>query len=56
MWNVESMSKSKNTVDPAEIINKYGADSVRLFILSDVLRKKMFNGQMKVLKHLTNLF
>ena len=32
----ESMSKSKkNTVDPAEIINKYGADSVRLFILSD---------------------
>ena len=30
------MSKSKkNTVDPEEIINNYGADSVRLFILSD---------------------
>lgn len=28
------MSKSKgNTVDPAEMINKYGADTVRLFIL-----------------------
>ena len=32
----ESMSKSKkNTVDPENIINQYGADSVRLFILSD---------------------
>ena len=32
----ESMSKSKkNTVDPENIINDYGADSVRLFILSD---------------------
>ena len=32
----ESMSKSKkNTVDPENIINHYGADSVRLFILSD---------------------
>ena len=32
----ESMSKSKrNTVDPQNIINDYGADSVRLFILSD---------------------
>ena len=32
----ESMSKSKkNTVDPEEIIKNYGADSVRLFILSD---------------------
>ncbi|WP_415323407.1 leucine--tRNA ligase [Candidatus Pelagibacter sp. Uisw_127] len=33
---IESMSKSKkNTVDPQNIINNYGADSVRLFILSD---------------------
>ena len=33
---IESMSKSKkNTVDPENIINNYGADSVRLFILSD---------------------
>ena len=32
----ESMSKSKkNTVDPENIIKLYGADSVRLFILSD---------------------
>ena len=32
----ESMSKSKrNTVDPERIIENYGADSVRLFILSD---------------------
>ena len=32
----ESMSKSKkNTIDPQKIINNYGADSVRLFILSD---------------------
>ena len=33
---IESMSKSKkNTVDPQNIIENYGADSVRLFILSD---------------------
>jgi leucyl-tRNA synthetase len=32
----ESMSKSKkNTVDPETIIENYGADAVRLFILSD---------------------
>ena len=32
----ESMSKSKkNTIDPETIISNYGADSVRLFILSD---------------------
>ncbi len=32
----ESMSKSKkNTIDPENIIADYGADSVRLFILSD---------------------
>ena len=33
---IESMSKSKrNTIDPEKIIDSYGADSVRLFILSD---------------------
>ena len=33
---IESMSKSKkNTVDPEKIIENYGADAVRLFILSD---------------------
>ena len=32
----ESMSKSKkNTIDPEKMINNYGADSVRLFIMSD---------------------
>jgi len=32
----ESMSKSKkNTIDPEKIIENYGGDSVRLFILSD---------------------
>ena len=32
----ESMSKSKkNTIDPEEIVKNFGADSVRLFILSD---------------------
>ena len=32
----ESMSKSKrNTIDPEKIINDFGADAVRLFILSD---------------------
>ena len=32
----ESMSKSKkNTIDPENIINNFGADAVRLFILSD---------------------
>ena len=31
----ESMSKSKNVIDPEDIINTYGADAVRLFILSD---------------------
>ena len=32
----ESMSKSKrNVIDPENIIDSYGADAVRLFILSD---------------------
>ena len=32
----ESMSKSKrNTIDPQAMITNYGADAVRLFILSD---------------------
>ena len=32
----ESMSKSKkNTIDPEKIMNQYGADAVRFFILSD---------------------
>ena len=39
------MSKSKNTIEPSKMIDKYGADAVRLFILSDSPQKKMFNGQ-----------
>ena len=34
--SIESMSKSKkNTIDPEQIIENYGADATRLFILSD---------------------
>ena len=36
----ESMSKSKNVIDPEDIINTYGADSVRLFIHLIVRSKK----------------
>jgi len=33
---IEKMSKSKkNTIDPAEIVDQYGADAVRWFMLSD---------------------
>ena len=36
MGAIEKMSKSKcNTIDPEEIIEKYGADVARLFVLSD---------------------
>ena len=41
------MSKSKkNTIDPETMIQKYGADAVRWFILSTVLPIKTFNGLM----------
>ena len=41
----ESMSKSKkNTIDPEDMIQLYGADAVRWFILSDSPQKKMYNG------------
>ena len=34
--NIEKMSKSKkNVIDPSEIINLYGADTARWFVLSD---------------------
>jgi leucyl-tRNA synthetase len=34
--SVEKMSKSKkNTIDPTDIINEYGADTARFFMLSD---------------------
>ena len=52
----ESMSKSKkNIIDPEEIIKNFGADSVRLFILSDSPQKKMYSGQKKVLCLLISL-
>ncbi|WP_264337713.1 leucine--tRNA ligase [Wolbachia endosymbiont (group B) of Dolichovespula media] len=38
---IEKMSKSKkNTVDPNFIIEKYGADTARLFVLSDIPPEK----------------
>ena len=32
-------------IDPENIINSYGADAVRFFILSDSPPEKMYNGQ-----------
>ena len=53
----ESMSKSKrNTVDPHKMIENYGADAVRFFILSDSPPEKMYNGQSKECLLHTNLF
>ena len=34
-WPIRINVKIKNTVDPEDIINSYGADAVRLFIVSD---------------------
>ena len=40
------MSKSKkNVVDPDSIISTYGADTARLFMISDSLQKETLNGQ-----------
>ena len=51
------MSKSKkNTIDPEKMINLYGADAVRLFILSDSPPKKMFSGQIQECWPLISLF
>ena len=41
------MSKSKNTINPQDIIKNYGADAVRIFILSDSPPGKMCNGLSK---------
>ena len=45
----ESMSKSKkNIIDPEEMINIYGADSIRWFMLWQIARpKEMCNGRKK---------
>ena len=53
----ESMSKSKkNTIAPEKIMDQFGADAVRFFILSDIRLKKMFNGRSKVCLQRINLF
>ena len=42
---VEKMSKSKkNVVDPNDIIDSYGADTARWFILSDSPFSEIYNG------------
>ena len=46
----------KNTIDPAEIIQKYGADAVDYLFYQIARQKKMFNGLMKVLRHPINLY
>ena len=44
MGEIESMSKSKkNVIDPESIINAYGADSARWFMLSDSPPEKDIN-------------
>ena len=52
----ESMSKSKNVIDPEFIINNYGADSVGCLFYQTVLPRKMFNGLIKEWYHRINLF
>ena len=53
----ESMSKSKkNTIDPENTINDFGADAVRLFIMSDSPPEKMCSGLIKVLRPRINLY
>ena len=49
MGEIESMSKSKkNVIDPESIINTYGADSARWFMLSDSPPEKISIGQTRV--------
>ena len=56
-WPSESMSKSKkNTIDPEKIIKDYGADSVRLFILSDSPPEKDVQWSDEGINHHINLF
>ena len=57
----ESMSKSKkNTIDPEKMIEAYGADSVRLFILSDSPPEKDIqwseNGMTSAYKYIQKLW
>ena len=42
---IEKMSKSKrNVVDPETIVENYGADTARLFMLSDSPQNAIWNG------------
>ena len=51
------MSKSKkNTIDPEEIINNYGADAVRLFIISDSPPEKDVQWSEEGMESAYNLF
>ena len=53
----ESMSKSKkNVIDPENIIENYGADAVRLFILSDSPPEKDIQWSEREWLLLINLF
>ena len=45
---IESMSKSKkNIIDPQSIVETFGADTARWFILSDTPQREIFSGQIK---------
>ena len=50
------MSKSKNVIDPENIIRDYGADSVRLFILSDSPPEKDVQWSKEGISSALNLF
>ena len=53
----ESMSKSKkNTIDPETMIKQYGADAVDGLSYLIVHRKRIFNGQTRVLLLQTNFY
>ena len=53
---VEKMSKSKkNGVNPETIISSYGADTARLFMLSDSPPERILSGKMRGLKVLIDI-
>ena len=52
----ESMPKSKNTIDPEDIILAYGADAARLFILSDSPPEKDVQWSEEGLFHHLNFY
>ena len=46
----EKMSKSKNVIEPDEILENYGLDATRVFMISDSRLTESLNGQMKEFK------